>query len=87
MRNFIFLLLLGVTTTGLARDVDPEDADVNIVAAAVREAGHACNSASGLKRTREGVVEGLTVWLIACDGRHYRVTFHGDTGATVVPLD
>lgn len=87
MRHLILLLLLGITTSGFARDADPEDAAVNILAAAVREGGYACNSPSGLERTREGVAEGLAVWLITCDGVHYRVTIHGDTGSTVVPLD
>jgi len=86
MRKLILLLLLGITTSGFARDDNPEDAAVDIVAAQVREAGYACNSPSGLSRTREGVAEGLTVWLITCDGARYRITIHGDTGSTVVPL-
>jgi len=87
MRILILLLLLGVTVPGFARDEAPEDTAGDILAVKVRDAGYACSSPSALERTREGAAEGQIVWLISCDGVRYRVTIHGDTGTSVVPLD
>jgi len=87
MRHLVMLILLGITISGFARDEDPQAVEVDILAAAVREAGYGCDSPSDLVRTREGVAEGLAVWLVTCDGARYRVTIHGDTGSEVVPVD
>ena len=87
MRNLIFLLLLSAAASGFARDEDSENSAGSLLAAKVREAGHACNAPSGLERTLEGAAEGETVWTVACDGVRYRVSIHGDTGTTVETLD
>jgi hypothetical protein len=87
MRNLVVLILLGITSSGFAGDEDPQNVEVDVLGAAVREAGYGCNTPSDLVRTREGVAEGLAVWLVTCDGVRLRVTIHGDTGSTVVPVE
>jgi len=87
MRILILLLWLGIPASGFARDELPDDSAGDILAVKVRDAGYACSSPSDLERTREGAAEGQIVWLMTCDGARYRVTIHGDTGTTVVPLD
>jgi len=57
------------------------------VAAAIREAGHPCAHVIRMDRMKEGAAEGFTVWDVRCNSGRFKVTFTGDTGSEVVPLD
>ena len=57
------------------------------VAAAIREAGYPCAHVIQMDRSKEGAVEGYTAWNVSCNSGRFRVTFKGDTGSEVVPLD
>lgn len=57
------------------------------VAAAIREAGHPCAHVIQMDRSKEGAAEGYSVWNVSCNSGRFKVTFKGDTGSEVVPLD
>ncbi|MGB5201690.1 MAG: hypothetical protein WBR56_17500, partial [Sedimenticolaceae bacterium] len=57
------------------------------VAAAVREAGYPCAHVIQMDRLKEGAAEGFTAWNVSCNSGRFKVTFKGDTGSEVVPLD
>lgn len=78
-----------VASVGLA---SPARADEKVIeegslGAAIRDAGYSCARVTDMKRSEEGVAEGLTVWVVRCNSGEYRVTFKGDTGSEVVRLD
>lgn len=79
-------LLAGFLFTSLAW-ADDEDVATGSVAAAIREGGYSCARVIEMERSKEGVAEGLTVWKVRCNSGNFKVTFKGDTGAEVVPLD
>ena len=57
------------------------------VAAAIREAGYPCAHVIQMDRSKEGAAEGYTAWDVSCNSGRFKVTFKGDTGSEVVPLD
>ncbi len=57
------------------------------VAAAIREAGHPCVHVIQMDRLEQGAAEGFTAWDVRCNSGRFKVTFKGDTGSEVVPLD
>jgi hypothetical protein len=57
------------------------------VAAAIREAGHPCAHVIEMERLKEGAAEGFTEWDVRCNSGRFKVTFKGDTGSDVVPID
>ena len=57
------------------------------LSAAIREAGYPCSHVTGMERSTEGAAQGLTVWVVHCNSGAYRVTFKGDTGSKVEPIE
>ena len=68
----------------LAGDDDVADGSVS---AAIREAGFPCKHVTQLERSTQGAEEGITEWYATCNSGKFKVSFKGDTGAEVVPLD
>ena len=66
---------------------DDPDVARGSVAAAIRAAGYPCARVVNMERSTQGAAQGLTVWKVRCNSRAYKVTFKGDTGSEVVPLD
>ncbi|MDX1430966.1 MAG: hypothetical protein R3286_00835 [Gammaproteobacteria bacterium] len=85
-RRLLAALLAGLLLTPLAW-ADEKDVAAGSLAAAIREAGYACEHVTGMERSKDGVAEGLTVWVAQCNSGKYRVTFKGDAGSEVVRLD
>ena len=64
-----------------------EEVAAGSVAAAIREAGYPCAHVISMERAIEGAKEGFTVWQVRCNSGNFKVTFKGDTGSEVVPVD
>ena len=79
-------LLAGLMFSSIAWASDVEVA-AGSLAAAIREAGHPCAHVIESERSKEGAAEGFTVWKVRCNSGSFKVTFKGDTGSDVVPLD
>lgn len=82
----LLTLLAGSLFTALACAGEQEVMSGS-VAAAIREAGHPCAHVIQMDRSKEGAAEGYTVWNVSCNSGRFKVTFKGDTGSEVVPLD
>jgi hypothetical protein len=82
----IMSLLAGSMFISLVEAGDQEVMSGSI-AAAIREAGHPCAHVIQTDRSKEGSAEGLTVWNVRCNSGRFKVTFKGDTGSEVMPLD
>lgn len=65
-----------------AEEVTP----LEVVAAAVRVRGHACESPESATRDEEASRPDRAAWTITCESGRYQVIFEGDTGARVEPL-
>ncbi len=59
---------------------------LDIVAAAVRERGFACQRPRAVERDASASEPDRAAWIIQCEGQAYRVIFEGDTGPRVVPM-
>ena len=59
---------------------------LDIVAAAVRERGFACERPRAVERDTSTSEPDRAAWIIQCEGQAYRVIFEGDTGPSVVPM-
>ena len=79
-------LLAGSMFTAFAGAGDQEIMSGS-AAAAIREAGHPCAHVIQMDRLEEGAAEGFTAWDVRCNSGRFKVTFKGDTGSEVVPLD
>jgi hypothetical protein len=58
-----------------------------IVAAAVRQRGHVCDSPESAVPDHQNTTPDEKAWIIRCKSGSYRVKFKGDTGAEVEPVD
>lgn len=76
----------GIPVATTAQDSAEVQVEQQIVASAIREKGFTCEKVLQLERSREDVAEGRTVWIAQCESGSYRVSFHGDTGASVSRL-
>ena len=85
-RMLLAALLASVILSPLAW-ADEEEIEKGSLAATIREAGYPCDHVTDMKRSKEGAAEGFIVWVVHCNSGEYRVTFKGDTGSEVVPLD
>ena len=79
-------LLAGSMWTALAGAGEQEIMSGS-VAAAIRAAGHPCAHVIEMDRLKEEAAEGYTAWDVRCNSGRFKVTFKGDTGSEVVPLD
>ena len=79
-------LLAGFALTSLTW-AGNEDIASGSAAAAIREAGYPCAHVTKMERSTEGVSEDLSVWKVRCNSGSFKVTFKGDTGSEVVPLN
>jgi hypothetical protein len=61
---------------------DPMD----VVAAAVRDAGYTCSKPQSAKADPKESTPDQKAWIIRCENGEYRVKFKGDEGAEVVPV-
>ena len=86
-RSFRTLLLVVFAAVPLLAWAGEQDVATGSVAAAIREAGYPCAHVVDMERSTEGVSQGLTVWKVRCNSGQFKVTFKGDTGSEVVPLD
>lgn len=66
---------------------DEEQIEDESLAAAIHEAGYLCAHVTDVERSKEGAPVGFIVWVVHCNSDEYRVTFKGDQGSEVVPLD
>jgi hypothetical protein len=80
----VLALLGAVAPAALARD--PETT-LDIVAAAVRERGFACDRPRSVARDPSASEPDRAAWIIQCEGERYRVIFEGDTGPRVTPVE
>lgn len=76
----------GIPVVAAAQDGAEVEVEQQIVASAIREKGFTCEKMSHMERSREDVAEGQTVWIAQCESGSYKVSFHGDTGASVSRL-
>jgi hypothetical protein len=79
------LALLGALVP--AASAGEPETTLDIVAAAVREKGFACDRPRSVGRDPSASEPGRAAWIIQCDGVRYRVIFEGDTGPRVAPLE
>ena len=79
-------LLAGLMFTSTAIS-DNEDVATGSAAAAIREAGYPCAHVTNMERSKEAAAEGFTIWKVRCNSGGFKVTFKGDAGSEVVPLD
>jgi hypothetical protein len=63
-----------------------EEAPEDVLAATVRQHGHACDKPSGAKPDPQDTSPDEKAWILHCEDGDFRVKFTGDTGATVEPL-
>jgi len=75
--------LLGATPGVQAQSASATLQERQIVASSIREKGFNCKDVSSMRRSKEGVAQGRTVWIAQCASGTYKVTFMGDTGFTV----
>lgn len=85
--RMLLAVLLASVILGPLAWADEKEMEEGSLAAAIREAGYACEHVTGMERSKEGTAEGFIVWVVHCNAGAYRVTFKGDTGSEVVPLD
>ena len=78
------LLALGILSTDAV--LAQEDA-TDVVAAAVRDRGYACDSPEAATPDPERSSPDERAWIIRCGSESYSVRFMGDEGAEVEPLD
>ncbi len=71
---------------GLASGAPAQEAAVDDIAVAVRDAGHACTDPSDATRDEARSAPDEAAWTIHCAEGAYSVRFMGDTGAEVEPL-
>ena len=64
-----------------------EDVASGSAAAAIREAGYPCAHVTKMERSKEGVAKDSSVWKVRCNSGSFMVTFKGDTGSEVVPIN
>jgi hypothetical protein len=66
-----------------------EDIAEGSARAAIREANYPCAHVISMERSTEeaAAAEGFTVWTVQCNSGSFKVTFKGDAGSEVVPLD
>ena len=67
--------------------VQPEEDDLQIVAAAVRVTGARCHQPLGVERDAVESRPERPAWIIRCEEGLFRVIFEGDTGVRVTPVD
>jgi hypothetical protein len=79
------LLGLALATVAAAQVMAQESA-VDVVAVAVRDAGHACTDPRDAVRDAARSAPNEAAWTIRCDEGAYSVRFMGDTGAKVEPI-
>ena len=79
-------LLAGLMLTSIAM-ADDDDVAAGSVAAAIREAGYPCAHVIDRERSKAEAAEGFTIWKVRCNSGGFKVTFKGDAGSEVVPLD
>ena len=79
-------LAAGLVLTPLAWATD-EDIAEGSARAAIREANYPCAHVISMERSKEGAAEGFSVWTVQCNSGSFKVTFKGDAGSEVVPLD
>ena len=68
-------------------DADEEERPIEIVTAAVRSRGHVCEHPEKAVRDTKKSEPGKTVWVLSCEATVYRVTFFGDAGPLVEPVE
>jgi len=66
-----------------------EDIAEGSARAAIREANYPCAHVISMERSTEeaAAAEGFTVWTVQCNSGSFKVTFKGDAGSEVAPLD
>jgi hypothetical protein len=67
-----------------------QETDLTIVATSIREKGYSCDRAERMRPDPEATVsDERTVWIVDCDNgdRRYRLTYLGDTGIEVEPIE
>ena len=84
-RKPLALALAWLSFAGSALAQSDESA-LDIVAAAVREHGYACQSPKKVDPDPDKTSPEEKAWIIQCENTAYRVKFLGDTGAEVTPL-
>ena len=68
-------------------DVVAEERPIEIVTAAVRSRGHVCKHPGKAVRDTKKSEPGKTVWVLSCEATVYHVTFFGDAGPLVEPVE
>ena len=85
MISLPMLALLGaVVPAALASE---PQTTLDIVAAAVRERGFACDRPRSVGRDPSASEPDRAAWIIQCEGARYRVIFEGDTGPRVTLVE
>lgn len=85
-RATAWLALAGLTVV-CATAVQAQDDPAAIVSAAVRGSGHDCAEPARATPDPEASQPDEEAWIVHCESGAFRVTFKGDEGAEVEPLN
>jgi hypothetical protein len=84
-------VLASMTTAAAADDATSPSlsapVDENVMLSAIRVEGYRCAHASGAVKDMVASTPLEPAWIVTCESGRYRVTFLGDAGIRVEPLD
>lgn len=80
-------LRVALLLPALALAATPPETDIEILAAAVRVRGYACEKPHAVEPDARASLPDRPAWIIHCECGRFRVIFEGDTGPRVLPLE